>query len=86
MSHKLALAVLSVGLLASAAYAQQTGAATLNGTITDQSGAAVPAAKVTVTQTSTGLSRSAETTSGGLYSFPSLPAGTYNLKIGRAHV
>ncbi|MEQ1949068.1 MAG: carboxypeptidase regulatory-like domain-containing protein [Bryobacteraceae bacterium] len=81
MLQKLAVVALSVGLLATVAYGQQSGAATLNGTITDQSGAAVPAAKVTVSQAAIGLTRTTETTNSGLYAFPSLPVGGYTISV-----
>ncbi|HUJ72998.1 MAG TPA: carboxypeptidase regulatory-like domain-containing protein, partial [Verrucomicrobiae bacterium] len=55
------------------------GGASLNGTITDPSGAAVPNAKVTVTNTATGLTRITLTSDVGLYNFADLPVGTYDL-------
>jgi outer membrane receptor protein involved in Fe transport len=51
----------------------------LNGTITDPSGAAVPKAKVTVTNTATGLVRSTVTSDAGLYEFSGMPVGSYDL-------
>jgi hypothetical protein len=45
------------------------------GTVTDQSGAMVPTAAVTVTNTSTGLSRQTTTNEAGYYSIPNLPEG-----------
>jgi hypothetical protein len=69
-------------VLASAAFAQsQIGGATLNGTIADPTGAGIPGAKVLATQTSTGLERSTETSSAGLYNFVSLPVGPYELTV-----
>jgi hypothetical protein len=53
----------------------------LNGTVTDQSGAAVPNAKVTAANPQTGLSRTTQTTDVGLYSFPRLPVGSYDLTV-----
>src|SRR5213076_242311 len=54
------------------------------GTLTDETGAVVPKAVVTVTNTSTGLSRQATTSDTGYYSVPNLPEGTYNLSISAA--
>jgi hypothetical protein len=51
------------------------------GTLTDQTGAVVPKATVTVTNTSTGLSRQATTDTNGYYSIPNLLEGTYDLAI-----
>ena len=59
----------------------EIGGATLNGVVTDPSGAVVAAAKVTAHNTATGLMRSIETTNAGLYSLSRLPAGTYELTI-----
>ncbi len=69
-------------LLASFAFAQsEIGGATLNGTVTDATGAAVPNAKVTVVDNATGLTRTTETTEGGLYGFQRLPVGAYTLSV-----
>jgi outer membrane receptor protein involved in Fe transport len=57
----------------------EVGGATLNGAITDATGAAVPAAKVIVTNHNTGLTRSTTTNEAGLYTFPKLPVGMYEL-------
>ena len=51
------------------------------GTLTDETGAVVPKAVVTVTNTSTGLSRQATTDDAGYYSIPNLPEGTYDLSV-----
>jgi hypothetical protein len=54
---------------------------TLLGTVTDQSGATVPAARVTITEQSTGVSRSTDTTTAGYYAFPDLAPGTYTVSV-----
>jgi hypothetical protein len=65
-----------------AAYAQsEIGGATLNGTVLDPTGAAVPNAKVSVTNTGTGLTRNTQSNDSGLYTFPRLPVGSYDLAI-----
>ena len=51
------------------------------GTVTDSSGAAVPKAKVTITDTSKNLSLTTETNSDGNYSLTRLVPGTYRVKI-----
>lgn len=64
------------------AYAQvdySTG--TLRGTVTDPQGAVIPAATVTVTNPSTGLSRTAKSGSDGSYQVPALPPGSYNVTV-----
>ena len=51
------------------------------GTITDQTGAAVPDAKLTLTQTETGFVYNSVSNSTGGYTFPGLNVGTYTLKV-----
>ena len=51
----------------------------LSGRVTDQSGAIVPGASVTVRNLATGVNQSAEANRAGLYRFPSLAPGTYSL-------
>jgi len=54
--------------------------ATLTGTVEDQSGGVIPAAQVTLTNEETKFA-TAETTNGaGLYAFPSLTPGSYDIK------
>src|SRR5690349_2922625 len=53
--------------------------ATLLGTVTDSSGAAVGNAKVIITETNTGISHTAPTNESGNYVFPDLPPGTYTV-------
>ncbi|MGH9501078.1 MAG: carboxypeptidase regulatory-like domain-containing protein [Terriglobales bacterium] len=55
--------------------------ATLSGTVTDQSGAAVPAAAVTARNTDTGLARSTVTASTGRYQLAALPVGQYEVRV-----
>ncbi|HEV8146627.1 MAG TPA: carboxypeptidase regulatory-like domain-containing protein, partial [Bryobacteraceae bacterium] len=82
MSRLTLCMALSVGLLSSAAFAQsEIGGATLNGTVTDPSGAAVTGAKVTATQTATGFTRSTESSTAGFYSFTALPSGPYEVTV-----
>ncbi len=61
--------------------AQATASATLQGTVTDKSGAVVPNAEVKINSAATGLTRSTTTGSTGTYRFDLLPAGTYEVRI-----
>ena len=59
----------------------QTGAGTVSGEVRDTSEGFVSGAKVTITNTETGISRKVETSPEGLYSFPSVPIGSYRLSV-----
>jgi hypothetical protein len=63
----------------SQALAQSTG--TIRGTVTDTSGAVIPSATVTATATTTGITRADTSNDSGIFVFPDLPIGSYNLKI-----
>ncbi len=74
--------VLCVFLFSVLTFAQaEIGGASLNGTVTDSSGAAVPNAKVTLTNSQTGLTRTTATNQAGLYNLPQLPVGSYDLTV-----
>ncbi len=55
--------------------------ATISGLVTDQSGAAIPNATVTLTAVSSGAVATTKTGADGFYSFPNLTPGTYNLAV-----
>lgn len=59
--------------------AQSTGSIT--GTVSDSTNAAIPDATVTVSNVGTGQSRSVQTNTDGLFSFPNLPIGSYTMQI-----
>lgn len=61
-----------------AVYAQTSGA-NLEGTVVDESGAALPGVTVTITNAETGFSRTDITGPDGLYRFGSIPVGRYNI-------
>src|SRR5579884_1833812 len=69
-----------VSMFAVCSYAQAVNA-TLVGTVTDVTGAVVPGAKVTITETNTSVIHTAETNASGNYIFPNLPPGTYAVSI-----
>lgn len=74
------LFVLPVAFAAAAAWAQsQAVNGTLEGTVTDASGAVLPGVTVTITNTDTGASRVVVTNERGLYRAPLLPLGTYRI-------
>ena len=71
--------VLAMGLAATTYGQIDTG--TILGTVRDQSGAVVPQAKVTLTNSGTGVSSSGQTNSEGNYAFPAIKSGTYQVII-----
>jgi hypothetical protein len=83
MLKKLAFSPLMVPLLvlvfAASSFAQTT--ASIQGTVSDQSGAAVVGAKVTVKNTALGIDRTTQTSSTGSYEVPALPPGTYSVQV-----
>ena len=70
--------VLLLALMPSIALAQSA-TGSIEGVITDQSGAALPGVTVTVTQAATGVERDSVTDTGGLFRLPILPVGVYTL-------
>ncbi len=71
--------VLALLLTAASAWAQAGSTAQLSGTVKDGSGGVLPGVDVTVTQTDTGLKRSAVSGADGAYLLPNLPVGPYRL-------
>src|SRR5271168_718459 len=61
----------------------QTDTATLNGNVTDPSGASVPSATVTLTNKDTSAIRSVTTNESGSFSVPSLTPGNYILTVSK---
>ena len=66
------------------ARGQAFSGAQIAGTINDPAGAAVPNAKITVTQTSTQLVRTTISGSDGTYVLPDLPIGPYKFEVSAA--
>ena len=68
-------------VLAVTVSAQVGGSGTIQGTVTDPSGAAVPAATVTATNLATGVTTSRQTTEAGFYVLSPLQPGEYTVKV-----
>jgi hypothetical protein len=68
-------------LLPNAAWGQGAATASLGGTVKDSSGAVVPGAQVTITQTNTGISQTKPSAADGTFIFPLLPVGPYKLEV-----
>lgn len=63
------------------AFAQVGGTGTIQGTVTDPSGAVVGGASVTAVNTATGVQTNRLTTDAGFFAISLLPAGRYNVTI-----
>src|SRR5688572_8691215 len=69
-----------LGVLTAGTAVAQVPTGQISGRVTDSSGAVLPGVDVTVTQTDTGLVRTAVTNDTGQYAIPSLPLGPYRLE------
>ncbi len=75
-----AVPIAVIFLLAIPVFAQiDTGI--ISGRVTDPSGAVVPGAKLTITQTATNFASASQTDSDGVYRVPSLQPGTYRVTV-----
>ncbi len=59
--------------------AQIAGTGNIQGTVSDASGAVVPSATVVLTDEATHVQRTTQTSSAGVYLFPAVPVGTYDV-------
>ena len=79
---------LGVGFMLAPIFAQQAKGQVLYGsvigTVTDQTGAVVPDATVTVKNTNTGLTREVTTNASGFYAIRNLLEGTYDLTVNKS--
>ncbi len=76
----LALSLFVVGMF-SASLRAQSDTGSITGRVSDPSGAAVPGANVTAIHVETGRHTTVITTSAGLYAFPTLPVGHYEITV-----
>jgi Carboxypeptidase regulatory-like domain/TonB-dependent Receptor Plug Domain len=75
------LVLVLVGIIAFPTLVRAQASATINGTVTDASGAVIPHAAVTAVNLATSGSRTAETNDTGTYSIASLVPGSYDVTI-----
>jgi hypothetical protein len=78
---KARLLLISIALFLSPVFSHAQGLGSIVGTLTDSTGAAVASAKVTATQTATGLSREAISNTDGYFVLSSLSPTDYSLTI-----
>jgi hypothetical protein len=67
--------------LATISLQAQTTNGSIQGTVTDPNGGAIPGASVTARNLDTGLTQSTTTTEAGIYSLPNLPPGRYSVIV-----
>ena len=70
--------------LTPAAWGQAIVSGSIVGQVSDQSGAVVPSATVTLTDTATKVARTTSTNKDGRFAFPALKPGTYDISIRKA--
>ena len=73
------LAALFSLILCVTAYGQQN--STIEGSVVDAKGGALPGAQITLTQNGTGFVTNGVSNASGLFSFPALNVGTYDLTV-----
>jgi hypothetical protein len=79
MPSRITVLLLCLCVLSFPIFAQQE--ATISGTVTDPTGAAIAGAQVNVTNAATGVSRTVVTNPAGAYQVPQLAIGTYSVTI-----
>jgi hypothetical protein len=72
--------VMMLILSACTLHAQLAGTGTIQGTVTDTTGAVIPNAKVTLTNTASGTTHVAQTNNVGVFIFPNVQIANYTLK------
>ena len=70
---------LAAALFPERAAAQLAGSGTINGAVTDATGAVVPAVDITIRNTDTGIERKTETSDAGIYNAAFLAPGNYDV-------
>jgi hypothetical protein len=81
LTYLLLVGVVLLSLGVGNAFGQAAASAALQGTISDQSDATIKGAKVAITSSEQGWTRSADTSDAGFYKFELLPAGVYSIKV-----
>src|ERR1700719_2240648 len=81
MQRSLVWRLALIACLAAAPMLAQTGSATVEGFVTDPTGAVVPNADVTLTQVATSVAQRTKTNAAGLFVFPASPIGAYRITV-----
>lgn len=77
------LAVALIAVTASPVWGQATNTGTILGSVYDNSNAFVPGATVTITQTTTGATRTTTTDKSGRFVFADVDPGTYSVRVSK---
>ena len=81
--YLLCMGVLLLSLGSAKAFAQATASATIQGTITDKSGAVVAGAEIVAKNKGTDITRTTSSDEVGSYRFELLPVGTYTVTVSK---
>src|SRR4051812_1694965 len=77
------LLAIAISVACVTAWSQAVSTSQVSGTVQDASGAAIPAAQVTLRQTETGQSRVVLTGNDGSFILPNLPIGPYRMEVSK---
>ncbi|MCC6344892.1 MAG: carboxypeptidase regulatory-like domain-containing protein, partial [Bryobacterales bacterium] len=80
MNYRLKVSSLLVFVLSAVCLFGQSTTQTIQGIVTDTTGASIAGAKVTATNQGTNVSQSTTTNESGNYTFPLVPVGDYTVK------
>ena len=78
---KFAISILALLLLCSLPASAQVAGGSITGTVTGESGGAMPDVHVTVRDVGTGLARNATTNPAGLFNVPDLSPGNFEMTV-----
>ena len=81
MKHTRPLLAALIGVALAATAVAQTSTSQISGTVRDTTGSAVPRAAVVLTNEATGVAQKQATTDAGLFAFPSISVGTYQVRV-----
>src|SRR5262249_14005492 len=80
---RIAFCLILISVWSAVALAQDTTTGTIQGSVSDEQGAAVPGASVEAKNTGTNFSRTFVTDSEGRFVLLSMPPGTYNISVSK---
>ena len=83
-AQPISCAYLVVALLSPGLGFSQTVNATILGAVKDIGGGVIAGAKVTITETNTGIAHSSQTNESGNYTFPDVPPGVHQVSVGHS--